>query len=121
MCSCKTLALKKCESKLSEVIAGSEQLSGQNNTAFPDNTADENWVWSMDVSSDYNGINNLWKVTIRVHRDNGDSGGTPEVSLTQLVLDPNYRGTGGMMTNSAAGSAAPNSASAGPAGVSGGQ
>jgi type II secretory pathway pseudopilin PulG len=117
-----SLALKKCESKLSELVTGSEQLYGQANTPFPDNPPDENWVWSCDVSSDYNGINNLWLVSVRVHREAGDnSSNTPDVSLTQLILDPAYRGSGQPLTNTAGSSGAPTTASAGPAGVSGGQ
>ncbi len=116
------LALKKCESKLAEVVTGSEQLYGQSNTPFPDNQPDENWVWSLEVTSDYQGFNNLWLVKVSVHRDAGDSGiNTPEVSLTQLVLDPNYRGSGGPMSNTTLSSSPPNSASVGPLGASGGQ
>jgi len=84
-------ALQKCQSKLSEVIAGAEALSGQSDMPFSDNPPDENWLWAMDASQGANGVNNLWQVQVRVYRqmDNGDK---VEVSLGQMILDPSIRG-----------------------------
>jgi general secretion pathway protein I len=84
-------ALQKCQSKLSEVIAGAEPLSGQNDMPFSDNPPDENWLWSMDVGQSVNGVSNLWQVSIRVHRQL-DNGRKVEVSLSQLIIDPSLRG-----------------------------
>jgi general secretion pathway protein I len=102
-----TMALKKCQSKLAEVTWGSEPLFAATDTAFPDNPPDENWVWSMELTSGYNGINNLYLVTVRVRRDTQDGGNTAEVSLSQLVMDPQYRGSAAPTTNSSNSSSAP--------------
>jgi prepilin-type N-terminal cleavage/methylation domain-containing protein len=86
-----TTALQKCQSKLSEVIAGAEGMDSQSDVSFTDNPPDENWMWSMDVSQNNNGINNLSTVQVRVYRQlEGDH--KVEVSLGQMVLAPASRG-----------------------------
>jgi general secretion pathway protein I len=85
------LALIKCQSKMSEVIGGSVPLSSQNGVAFEE---DSNWIWSMDATQQ--DAANLYAVKITVYRQNSD-GPKVEVSLSQMVFDPQFRGvnTGG--------------------------
>jgi prepilin-type N-terminal cleavage/methylation domain-containing protein len=84
-------ALQKCQSKMSEVIAGAVTLSSQSDEPFADNPPDENWLWSMDATQDSNGINNLWVVNVRVFRQMADNRKV-EVALSQMVMDPSIRG-----------------------------
>ena len=39
------LALQKCQSKISEVMAGAEALSSQTDVVFADNPPNEDWRW----------------------------------------------------------------------------
>jgi type II secretion system protein I len=80
-----TLALQKCQSKLSQVMSGDETLGTQEDVAFTD---DPDWHWSMEA--DPQDVANLWKVQVTVWRDTET--GKIEVSLTQMVLDPTARG-----------------------------
>ena len=84
-------ALQKCQSKLSEVMAGAVSLASQSDESFTDNPPNENWVWSLDASQDNSGITNLWNVRVRVHREL-EGGRKVEVSLSQMVIDPSIRG-----------------------------
>jgi general secretion pathway protein I len=84
-------ALQKCQSKLSEVIAGAVSLSGTSDEPFSDNSPDENWMWAMEATPDSGGINNLWNVHVRVYREL-DGGRKIEVSLSQMLIDPSVRG-----------------------------
>jgi len=83
-----SLALAKCQSKISEVMAGSELLSSQNDSTFPENTTTEDWRWSMQA--DATDVNNLWLVKVTVYRMMDSD--KIEVSLTQMVFDPAFRG-----------------------------
>jgi type II secretory pathway pseudopilin PulG len=84
-------ALQKCQSKLSEVMVGAEQLSTQNDMPFSDNAPNENWMWAMEANQGVNGISNLWQIQVRVYREL-DSGQKVEVSMGQMILDPSIRG-----------------------------
>src|SRR5262249_50855557 len=82
---------QKCQSKLSEVIAGAETLTVQNDVPFSDNPPNENWLWAMDVNQGVNGVNNLWQGQVRGYRGK-ENGNKYEVSLSQLILDAMLRG-----------------------------
>src|SRR5690349_9025959 len=80
-------AAQLCQSKLAEVIAGVVPLSGQGDTPFDE---DPNWSWSLDA--DQGDIAGLWKVTVRVSRQQ-PNGARTECSLDRLLLDPSLRGS----------------------------
>jgi general secretion pathway protein I len=79
------VGLIKCQSKMSEVLCGSQTLSSQKGV-FDE---DKNWEWSVDVTPQQEA--NLYQVKVTVNRANGD-GPKIEVSLTQMVFDPQWRG-----------------------------
>jgi prepilin-type N-terminal cleavage/methylation domain-containing protein len=79
-------ALVRCQSKMSEVIAGSVPITdGSDNQAFDD---DNDWSWSM--TSTQQDAMNLYLVTITVTR-NGDNDVNAQVSLSQMIVDPIVR------------------------------
>jgi type II secretory pathway pseudopilin PulG len=83
------LALRRCESKLSELMAGSESLGGESDSTFPDDP-DNIWHWSAQASQQGE-VMNLWTVQVTVYRDL--DGRKVEVSLSQMLMDPMYRGS----------------------------
>jgi type II secretion system protein I len=81
-------AAQLCESKMNEVVAGVVPLQSQGDTPFDE---DPDWVWSLDC--DQGAITNLWNVTVKVSRQQGQGNRTPiSVSLSQMLLDPSIRG-----------------------------
>jgi type II secretion system protein I len=80
-------AMQMCQSKMAEFLAGVQQLASQSDVPFDE---DPNWRWSADCSQGQ--VTNLWTVQIRVNTKRPD-GGSVEVTLSQMVLDPSVRGT----------------------------
>lgn len=74
------------QSKLAELVAGSEPLTGHGDTAI-DGEAD--WYWSLTADAD--SIPGLFRVVVSVHKD--APRGKIEVAFSQLVLDPTKRGS----------------------------
>jgi general secretion pathway protein I len=91
------VAMVKCQSKLSEAMIGSIPLSAQTEMPFEE---DNNWVWSMEC--DEQSFANLYNVKVTVSRSGGDPNDKTQVSLSQMVMDPSYRGVnnGGSVSNS---------------------
>lgn len=84
----RVLAAQKCESKMNEVVAGVVPLQSQGDTPFDE---DPDWVWSLEC--DQGAVTNLWNVTVKVSRQQGQGKGTPlSVTLSQMLLDPSIRG-----------------------------
>ena len=80
-------ATQLCQSKLAEVVAGVVPLSGQADVPFDD---EPDWVWSVETEQESQP--GLWRVKVRVTRQHADERRT-ECVLTQLVIDPNLRGS----------------------------
>jgi hypothetical protein len=79
-------ATQLAQSKLAEVIWGIEPLSSSGGTF--DN--DPDWSWSLN--SNQANLTGLWNVKVTVRKER--TVGTPiEFSLSQMVLDPSYRGS----------------------------
>jgi type II secretion system protein I len=98
-------AAQLCQSKLAEVIAGVVPLSGQGDVPFDE---DPNWSWLLDA--DQGDIAGLWKVTVRVSRQQ-PNGSRLECSLDRMLLDPALRGSTLDASTIAAANAANNSSS----------
>ena len=80
-----TEAALLAQSKLAEVATGIVPLqSGAG-------TFDEDSVWQWSVAADTESIPNLYRVTVTVFRERSNARRT-EVMLTQLMLDPNFKG-----------------------------
>ena len=80
------LALQKAQSKMAELISGSEPLGSQTDSSFADDDSGQ-WRWSVEADEDE--IQKLWHVKVTVYRQLAD--GKIEVSLSQYVLDPSVR------------------------------
>jgi general secretion pathway protein I len=81
-------AIRLCQSKMAEVIAGVVPLSSQNDAPFDE---DPDWNWSMDAEQQ-GGAANPWTVTIRITRA-GQDNKYVVASLSQVVFDPTQRGS----------------------------
>jgi general secretion pathway protein I len=75
------------KSKMSEVEAGTIDVTIGGSGTF-DSEAD--WNWSVD--SQQTTVPNVYQVTVRVNRD--FAGRNYEVSLQQMIFDPNLMGSG---------------------------
>ena len=80
-------ALQKAQSKMSDVICGSEPLGSQSSVPFTEDTTGK-WTWSMEADQD-NTVPNLWlvKITVNYPLENNQL----EVSLTEKILDPSIK------------------------------
>jgi prepilin-type N-terminal cleavage/methylation domain-containing protein len=80
-------ALQKAQSKMSDVICGSEPLGSQSNVPFTEDTTGK-WTWSMEADQD-NTVPNLWqvKITVNYPLENNQL----QVSLTEKVVDPSIK------------------------------
>lgn len=94
-----------CESKMAEVASGVVPLSSQGDTPFDD---DPNWQWSLDCEQ--GNVTGLWTVTVTVKRQRAN-GTTQQSTLTQMLLDPTYRGVSGQNTTLAASQSSSSSSS----------
>jgi type II secretion system protein I len=104
-------AAQLCQSKLAEVVAGVVPLSSQSEVPFDE---DPDWLWSLDANQ--GDIAGLWKLTVRVTRQQSD-GSHIECSLDRMLLDPSLRGSTLDAQNLAANSA--NNSSSNSQGTSG--
>ncbi len=117
----RTQAALYAHSKLNEVRIGAIGLSAQQETQLED---DEDYNWSMEVAQGaYEGLHN---VTVSVSRK-APTGNDIKVSLTQIILDPQFQGSSldGSGTNSmteaeSSGSSSSTTPSTTPAGGTGG-
>ncbi len=73
------------QSKLAELVAGSEPLTGHGDASIDGET---DWFWSLTADAD--SIPGLFKVVVTVHKDTPR--GKVEVAYSQYVLDPTKRG-----------------------------
>lgn len=106
-------AAQLCQSKLAEVVAGVVPLTAQSEVPFDE---DPDWLWSLDATQ--GDIAGLWKLTVRVTRQQSD-GSHIECSLDRMLLDPSLRGSTLDAQNLAANSANNSSSnSQGPSGSS---
>jgi len=80
-------ATQRCQSKLSEVVAGAQSTSSSGWSSFTD---DPDWEWQLN--STQGDVPNLWNVQVTVRHKRGN-GTYAETSLSQMVVAPNYRGS----------------------------
>jgi uncharacterized membrane protein YgcG len=80
-------ALQKAQSKMSDVICGSEALGSQSSVPFTEDLTQQ-WTWSMDAEQDPN-VANLWVVTITVSHPLDNS--VISVALTEKLVDPSIK------------------------------
>lgn len=86
----RSLGMQLCQSKMAEIAAGIEPMDSQSNAPFEEFEAPEGWEWSVEVEdAEFLG---LYKVTVMVQNMNSFVG-SPEITLSQMVLDPTARGT----------------------------
>jgi prepilin-type N-terminal cleavage/methylation domain-containing protein len=78
-------ATQLCQSKLAEVVWGIEPL-GSSGGSFDET----DWSWSQE--STQGDLTGLWNVKVTVRKEHSD-GSAYEFSLSQMVLDPSYRGS----------------------------
>ena len=75
-----------CQGKLDSVKAGAEPLNTSGTVQIG------SIEWNYTIESGTTDVNNLYQVKVTVKFDR-DDGKTIEAVLTQLILDPNYRGS----------------------------
>ncbi len=80
-------ALQRAQSKLNEVIAGSEPLSAQTDVPFSEDRSGE-WRWSVEPTQE-DSTSKLWRVKVTAYRPFRE--GKVSVTLEQMVLDPSLR------------------------------
>jgi general secretion pathway protein I len=80
--------LQKAQSKMSDVIAGSEPLGSQSSVPFTEDTTGK-WTWSMEADQDPS-VTNLWlvKITVSYQLENDNQ---LSISLTEKLLDPSIK------------------------------
>jgi len=89
-----TDALQKAQAKLALVIAGDPDypISTGGNGGY-DTDEDPQGAWTWSIESEPSGIDDhLYNVHVTVQRQRSDGTGT-SVTLSQMVLDPQYRGS----------------------------
>jgi Tfp pilus assembly protein PilV len=79
-------ATRLCQSKLNEFSAGVEQVNGASSGEFEE---EPEWTWQAEVTSESTAAN-LYRVKVTVSRQT--TRGLVEVSMTQMVFDPQQRG-----------------------------
>ena len=79
-----TQAILRCQSKLSEILAGVEPMETVSNVQFEEETA--NWIWSLDLGPGPHDV--LVDMTVTVSHIRQD--GTPDMtySLRRFMRDP---------------------------------
>lgn len=77
----RTQANLMCQSKLAELAVGAVSMSSSGYEAFKENP---DWQWRADCNE--SDVVGLWNVQVWVKKDR--PGGVVEVSLSQMVLDP---------------------------------
>ncbi len=79
----RTQAILKCQSKLSEVIAGAQPLESVTQASFED---EENWKWSLDVQP--GAYDNMLQLTVTVQYAGTGDIVTSSYRLTRQIRDP---------------------------------
>ena len=79
-----TQAILRCESKLSEILAGVEPMESVSNVQLEEDTA--NWVWSLEIESGPHEV--LLKLTVSVSHISQNGNPDSTFSLRRLVRDP---------------------------------
>ena len=79
-----TQAILRCESKLSEILAGVEPMESVSNVQFEEDTA--NWVWSLEIGSGPHEV--LLDLTVSVSHINQEGYPDSRFSLRRFVRDP---------------------------------
>lgn len=79
----RTVAVFRCESKLSELLSGTEPFQTQQGVPFPD---DPNWTWSAVIAPGQ--FPELMNVKIIVHHRGRSPAGNAEFSLQRWTRDP---------------------------------
>jgi general secretion pathway protein I len=79
-------ATQLCQAKLAEVSSGITQLQDGEG----DFEGDSDWHWKIECQA--NGITGLWNVKITVHRKSSEDR-EGEAVITQMVFDPNQKGS----------------------------
>ncbi|QDU52793.1 type IV pilus modification PilV family protein [Gimesia panareensis] len=79
----RTQAILKCQSKLSEVLAGAQPLESVTQAAFED---EENWKWSLDVQP--GAYENMLLLTVNVQYAGAGDTVTTSYQLTRQIRDP---------------------------------
>jgi general secretion pathway protein I len=79
-----TQAILRCESKLSEILAGVEPMESVSNAQFEEDTA--NWVWSLEIEPGPNEV--LLDLTVSVSHISQTGNSDSTFSLRRLVRDP---------------------------------
>lgn len=83
-----------CQSKLAEVVIGSEPLEAVGFTSYPDDASNPNSPlkdFQYSIEATESDIPKLWKVKVTVQRRRPDDK-IVEAVLTQMVLEPSERG-----------------------------
>jgi len=81
-----TTGLRLAQSKLAEVSAGVIPLQSQSQVSFDE---EPNYSWTLEIENAE--VTNLYNVSVVVSRT--QQGVVPfEVTLSQMVFDPNFRG-----------------------------
>ena len=83
-----SLGSLKCRSKLAEITIGAESSDAGGWTAFGTET---NWYWRVETTSP--GVDNVKTVQVWAKFDAGQGGQTYETTITQMILDPSFRGS----------------------------
>jgi type II secretion system protein I len=86
-----TDALQKARSKLAQVLTGEIPIDSSASGGF-DSDEDPNGVWTWNLDTEAGAVANLYNVQITVQRSQPD-GSTTSVTLSQMVLDPQYLGS----------------------------
>jgi prepilin-type N-terminal cleavage/methylation domain-containing protein len=106
-------ALQLAQSKLAEASVGAVDLTSETEGTFEhvtDSQGNPVWTWKLETAAA--SVSNLYNVTVRVSRTRAN-GDVVEVSLSQLIFDPYYRGTTVPSAAAAADAAAASSSTSG--------
>jgi hypothetical protein len=104
----RTEAAFRCESKLSEILAGAEPFQPQQNVAFPD---DPQWVWSADISP--GNYPELMQLRVIVQHNSENPAANAEFALERWTRDPSLFLEAAMQEATAAASSTTSSSSLG--------
>ncbi|MCH7988263.1 MAG: hypothetical protein IID46_03830 [Planctomycetes bacterium] len=79
-----TQAILRCESKLSEILAGVEPMESVSNAQIEEDTA--NWVWSLEIGQGPHEV--ILDLTVSVSHINQEGNPDSTFSLRRYVRDP---------------------------------
>jgi type II secretion system protein I len=99
-----TAGLQKAKTKLAQVITGEIAVSSGTSGNF-DSDEDPTGAWTWTLDTEAGALTGLYNVQITVQRARAD-GTNITVTLSEMVLDPQYRGSTIPQNNSSGGSAA---------------